>query len=292
VGLLFAPLALLLSSSPAHASPEGQPYGSCTVTSAAVSNPAAGTSTLTVLTVPAGHYYDVGSVQFTSSLANAGGAREQSIRISDGTRDIWRNGTTVAINQAVAFQAGAATNPNSGNSVLLPLPQITLQPGWSIKAVDAGANAGDQFSAITYTVCDGVAATEPTHTVHVDNPQTSVTVSNPVTSVTVTNPQTSVTVSNFPTSVTISNPQTSVTVTGTVTVGNTVDIAGTITATANPACGAAAATTTTLAGADDRMIPCVQPVQLDDSSNVTLWVALALVLLACGLGFGIRLVKS
>ena len=322
VGAAAATVALIVAAAPAHASPSQQPYGSCTMTTGAVTAPAAGVALWTVFTVPAGHYYDVGGMTFTLVAANAGGTRGVGVRITDASSHIiWRSFVPQVLNSTARYDVNDGVEYLPAQNVPIAFPQETYGPGIVFQIEDSGAQGADQFGSGGISYCDGTSASAPAlGTVHVDNPQTSVTVSNPQTSVTVSNPQTSVTVSNPQTAVTVSNlptvypttetcvgpSTTTTTVSGVlpcqrtasnptthVTVDNTVPISGSITAVQSPPCAAASTTTTDPTGnADDRLAPCVQPVQLDGSTNVTLWVLGALLLVAAGASFGVKIVKG
>lgn len=103
------------------------------------------------VTVPAGETWQLQSVDLTLVTSVTAGNRRVALVIDDGANIVAK--IVAAVDQAASLTveyvfAGAGENAAVRGGVLLePLPAFTLGPGWRIRTITTGMQAGDDYGA-------------------------------------------------------------------------------------------------------------------------------------------------
>jgi hypothetical protein len=136
--------------------PEPPNAGPGLARSVTVANPAAGADWS--VTVPAGASFAVNSVSATLVTSAGGSARVATLVITDAGGNVVFNGPATASQNASStenytWSNAPSTPPAGATSTVGPLPAgLRLGPGWTLKTVTSGIQAGDQWSAIVLSV--------------------------------------------------------------------------------------------------------------------------------------------
>ena len=129
---------------------------------ATVANPAAGADWS--ITVPAGAQWLLQSVNAQLVTSATAGTRIPSLVITDNAAHVVFTGVAslsqaASLTYTYSWSPGAVASPAGSTSVSGPLPALLrLQPGWVIKTVTQGIQAGDQWSAISLAIQELAAA--------------------------------------------------------------------------------------------------------------------------------------
>ena len=104
------------------------------------------------ITVPAGVHWILRSVAFTLTTSSGGTNRQEHLVLDDGANVFWA-GVSAAPQGAsatdyVSWAAGASPASDATPAIQGTLPpECRMRPGWRIRTVTTGIQAGDQYSA-------------------------------------------------------------------------------------------------------------------------------------------------
>lgn len=136
------------------ATPGGFAWGSHKVV--AIPNPAAGSNWEKV--VPGGFYWRPVAAIFTYKASAAVGTRTVDLVIKNGqgvtlVHDVSKTGIAGSETVVTSIWRGGAENATLAKGPFsLPMPDVVLEPGWSIGTAVKGIEAEDQLEAITLWV--------------------------------------------------------------------------------------------------------------------------------------------